>query len=35
VAAPGPRVDDGALDILGHLATEAVAAAIRAAAADA
>jgi L-aminopeptidase/D-esterase-like protein len=35
VAAPGPPVDDGALDVLGHLATQAVAAAIRAAVVDA
>jgi L-aminopeptidase/D-esterase-like protein len=31
IAAPGPRVTEGAVDVLGHLATEAVAAAIRAA----
>jgi L-aminopeptidase/D-esterase-like protein len=31
VAAPGPRHSEGAVDVLGHLATEAVAAAIRAA----
>ncbi|MEA2507963.1 MAG: hypothetical protein QOG21_45 [Actinomycetota bacterium] len=31
VAAPGPSLDDGAVDVLGHLATEAVAASIRAA----
>ncbi|MDP9234925.1 MAG: P1 family peptidase [Actinomycetota bacterium] len=29
VAAPGPRLTDGDVDVLGHLATEAVAAAIR------
>lgn len=31
VVAPGPRPDDGELDVLGRLATEAVAAAVRAA----
>jgi L-aminopeptidase/D-esterase-like protein len=31
VAAPGPPFDDGTLDVMGHLATEAVATAVRAA----
>jgi L-aminopeptidase/D-esterase-like protein len=31
VASPGPRPDEGDIDVLGHLATEAVAAAVRAA----
>jgi L-aminopeptidase/D-esterase-like protein len=34
MAAAGPSVDDGALDVLGHLTTQAVAAAIRAAVAE-